>query len=327
MVGTPHPASGHPLPAGEGSSEAFEKLVLVTRKTRLTELIERFNTRAQARFYLEHAGLDFDDYQAEDDEYRRSLEVLERGLQLGLPVQVLDRALVPTYLFSRTDLVVALGQDGLVANTAKYIGAQPLIGVNPDPKRFDGILLPFLPADARRAAMAVLERRSRFREVTLAEAKLSDGQRLLAFNDFYVGARTHVSARYRLDAGNGWERQSSSGVIVSTGAGSTGWLSSVCQMASGVAKLLGGTTGPALKLKWEDPRLVFVVREPFVSRHSSAAFTAGMVERGAALKLESLMPSGGVLFSDGMEDDYLAFNSGVVAELRAAPQRARLAVG
>ncbi len=39
------------------------------------------------------------------------------------------------------------------------------------------------------------------------------------------------------------------------------------------------------------------------------------------------MPSGGVLFSDGMEDDFLAFNSGVVAELRAAPQRARLAVG
>ncbi|MFT3840412.1 MAG: NAD+ kinase [Myxococcaceae bacterium] len=300
--------------------------MLVTRKTRLTELIERFNTKAQARFYLEHAGLDFDDYQLEHDEYCRSLDTLERTLQLGLPVQVLDRALVPTYLFSKTDLVVALGQDGLVANTAKYVGAQPLVGVNPDPARFDGVLLPFLPKDARRAATAVLEGRSRFREVTLAEAKLSDGQRLLAFNDFYVGARTHVSARYRLDAGKGYERQSSSGVIVSTGAGSTGWLSSVCQMASGVSKLLGGTAGPPLKMKWEDPRLVYVVREPFVSRHSTAQQTAGMVERGAQLKLESLMPSGGVLFSDGMEDDFLAFNSGVVAEVRAAPQRARLAV-
>jgi NAD kinase len=308
---------------------SFDKLVLVTRKTRLTELVERFNTKAQARFYLEHAGLDFDDYQLEHDEYCRSLDALERTLQLGLPVQVLDRALVPTYLFSKTDLVVALGQDGLVANTAKYIGAQPLIGVNPDPKRFDGLLLPFLPSEARRAATAVLEARSRFREVTLAEAKLSDGQRLLAFNDCYVGARTHVSARYRLDAGSGWERQSSSGVIVSTGAGSTGWLSSVCQMASGVTRLLGGHAAPRpeLKLSWEDPRLVYVVREPFVSRHSTAQQTAGMVGRGEKLRLESLMPSGGVLFSDGMEDDFLAFNSGVVAEVGAAPQRARLAVG
>ncbi len=308
------------------SETGFDKLVLVTRKTRLAELIERFNTKAQARVYLEHAGLDFDDYQAEDDAYARSLEQLERALQLGLPVQVLDRALVATYLFSRTDLVVALGQDGLVANTAKYVGAQPLVGVNPDPARFDGVLLPFLPGAARRAVDQVLGHRARFRDVTLAEARLSDGQRLLAFNDFFIGARTHVSARYRLDAGGGWERQSSSGVIVSTGAGSTGWLSSVCQMASGVAKLLGGRGGPAIQLPWEDERLVYVVREPFVSRHSSARFTAGLVERGGALKLESLMPSGGVLFSDGMEEDFLAFNSGVVAELRAAPQRARLVV-
>lgn len=315
------------MASSEPGATGFEKLVLVTRKTRLAELIERFNTKAQARFYLEHAGLDFDDYQDEDDAYARSLEQLERSLQLGLPVQVLDRALVPTYLFSRGDLVVALGQDGLVANTAKYLGGQPLVGVNPDPRRFDGVLLPFLPAGARRGVDQVLNGEARFREVTLAEAKLSDGQRLLAFNDFYVGARTHVSARYRLDAGKGWERQSSSGVIVSTGAGSTGWLSSVCQMAEGVAKLLGGRAGPPLKLQWEDERLVYVVREPFVSRHSSAQCTAGLVERGTALKLESLMPSGGVLFSDGMEDDFLAFNSGVVAELRAAPQRARLAVG
>jgi NAD kinase len=135
-----------------GERTAYEKLVLVTRKTRLAELVERFNTHAQARFYLEHAGLDFDDYQAEHDEYHRSLDALERALQLGLPLQVLDRALVPTYLFSRTDLVVALGQDGLVANTAKYVGTQPLVGVNPDPARFDGVLLPFLPGGARSSA-------------------------------------------------------------------------------------------------------------------------------------------------------------------------------
>lgn len=305
---------------------AFEKVVLVTRKTRLAELVERFNTRAQAKFYLTHAGLDFDDYQSEDDAYRRSLDAVEAAVDVGLKVQVLDRALVPTYLFAATDVVVTLGQDGLVANTAKYAGAQPLLGVNPDPSRFDGVLLPFSPAAVRPALQGVLAGRAKVRPVTLAEATLSDGQRLLAFNDFFLGAATHVSARYRLDAGHGFESQSSSGVLVSTGAGSTGWLSSVFNMASQVSTLTGGKGGAPIRLKWEDEQLVWVVREPYVSRHSTAGQTAGVLAAGSALKLESLMPSGGVVFSDGMEADSLKFNSGVTASVRAAQHKAQLVI-
>lgn len=305
---------------------AFEKLVLVTRKTRLAELVERFNTRAQAKFYLTHAGLDFDDYQQEDDSYRRSLDAVQSAVQVGLKVQMLDRALVPTYLFAPTDLVVTLGQDGLVANTAKYIGAQPLLGVNPDPARIDGVLLPFLPTTVGPALQRVLSAHFKVRPVTLAQAQLSDGQRLLAFNDFFLGASSHVSARYRLDAGAGFESQSSSGVLISTGAGSTGWLSSVFNMAAQVSTLTGGKGGAPIRLPWEDEQLVWVVREPYVSRHSTASHTVGVLKAGSVLKLESLMPSGGVVFSDGMEADSLHFNSGVTALISAAPQRAQLVV-
>jgi len=49
----------------------FEKVVLVTRKTRLAELVERFNTHAQAKFYIEHAGGDFREYEVEDEAYRQ----------------------------------------------------------------------------------------------------------------------------------------------------------------------------------------------------------------------------------------------------------------
>jgi NAD kinase len=306
----------------------FEKVVLVVRKTRLAELIERFNTHAQARFYLTQAGLDFADYQREDDAYRRSLDVVRSAMPEGVKVQQLDRALVPTYLFAKTDVVVTLGQDGVVANTAKYVGAQPLIGVNPDPERFDGVLLPFSPATFSLALSRVMEARATVRQVTLAEARLSDGQRLLAFNDLFLGAASHVSARYRLDsgAGLGFESQSSSGVIVSTGAGSTGWLSSIFTMAGQVASLTGGKGGAPITMAWEDEQLVWVVREPYVSRHSSARQTAGVLAVGKSLKLESLMPSGGVVFSDGMEADSLAFNSGVTVEVRPASQRAQLVV-
>lgn len=304
----------------------YKKLVIVTRKTRLQELVERFNTRSQAKFYIEHAGGDFADYEREDDAYRFALEALHRSLEFEIPQQVVDRSLVPTFQFQRSDIVVTLGQDGLVANTAKYVGGQPIVAVNPEPERFDGILLPFLPPQARGAVEQVMESRAKVRAITLAEATLSDGQRLLAFNDLFLGARSHVSALYRIACGAKSEVQSSSGVLVSTGAGSTGWMSSVFNMASGVARFCGGTPVKGIRLTWEDRRLLYVVREPFVSRHSQAGIVAGMLESGEELVLESLMPSGGAVFSDGIEADFLQFNSGAIARVHAAEQKAHLVV-
>src|SRR5215471_3554300 len=304
----------------------YKKIVIITRKTRLQELVERFNTRSQAKFYLEHAGGEFADYEREDNAYRQALDLVCRSLDFEIPQQVVERALVSTFQFQATDLVVTLGQDGLVANTAKYVGAQPIVGVNPEPSRFDGVLLPFLPDQARSAVAQVIDGKAHIHEVTLAEATLQDGQRLLAFNDLFIGARSDVSALYRITCGKESEVQSSSGVLISTGAGSTGWMSSVFNMASGVARLCGGSTVKAIRIPWEDHRLMFVVREPFLSRHSQAGIVAGMLQPGKQLVVESLMPSGGVIFSDGMEADFIQFNSGAIATVQAAAQTARLVV-
>jgi NAD kinase len=305
---------------------SYDKVVLVTRRTRLEELIDRFNTRGQAKFYIEHAGGDFGDYEREHEAYHRSLDRLRRDLDFGLPRQLIDRSLVPTYTFAPQGVVVTLGQDGLVANVAKYAGAQPIVGVNPDPERFDGTLLPFLPSAAKGAVAHVLDGTAAMRGVTLAAVQLDDGQRLLAFNDLFIGTRTHTSARYRIRVGPSAEAQSSSGVLVSTGAGSTGWMSSVFNMAAGVTAFAGGAGGRAIRFSWEDPRLMFAVREPFISRHSAASIVAGWIDADQEVVLESLMPSGGVIFSDGIEADYLEFNAGAVGRVRTAPQRAMLVV-
>jgi len=304
----------------------YKKIVIVTRKTRLGQLVDRFNTWSQAKFYIERAGGNFADYQREDDAYQSALGVLRSSLEFEMPQQLVDRLLVPTFQFHSEDLVVTLGQDGLVANTAKYVGAQPIVAVNPEPARFDGVLLPFLPEKARAAVARVMEGNARVREVTLAELILSDGQRLLAFNDLFVGARSHVSALYRIGRGDLSEVQSSSGVLVSTGAGSTGWLSSVFNMAAGITRFRGGTPADPIRIPWEDRRLVYVVREPFLSRHSQAGIVAGILDPGEEIVLESLMPSGGVVFSDGVEADFLQFNSGATARVRGAEQTARLVV-
>lgn len=306
----------------------FDKLVVVTLKTRLEELIERFNTRAQAKFYIEHMGLNFADYDREHETYTAAVRLLRRQLEGLLPkVQFIERGFLPNFLFTRHDVVVTIGRDGLVVNTAKYLDGQPIVAVNPDPSRIDGVLLPFAPPKVHDAIVKVVEEKATFHEITMAQVHLNDGQTLLAFNDFYLGQRTHLSSRYSLTYRRKTEHQSSSGVLVVTGAGSTGWFSSTQNMAASLNRLLLKDKAPPLprlRLPWNDPRLVFVVREPFQSKASDVRITSGLVEAGEDLRFESLMPEGGVIFSDGVEADTLAFNSGCVATVRAAERRTKL---
>jgi hypothetical protein len=272
-------------------------------------------------------GLNFAEYDQEHSTYHAAVRTLRRNLEGLLPkLQFIERGFLPNFLFTPQDLVVTIGRDGLVVNTAKYLDGQPIVAVNPDPKRIDGILLPFNPARARLGVTRILEEKASFHLVTMAEVKLNDGQHLLAFNDFYLGQRTHVSSRYKLTWHGRTERHSSSGVLVSTGAGSTGWISSTQNMAAAVSSLVQGKAVelPRLRLAWDDPRLVFIVREPFLSKASDVRLTAGLLEPGEELQLESQMPDGGVIFSDGVERDALAFNSGAVAAIRAADRQTRL---
>ena len=154
------------------------KIVLVTRPTRLAELVIRFNTVSQARFYVEHQGADFSDYLREDETYHRALTDAEEVLgQMGR-VQTVDRSFLPNFVFAPEDTVVTLGQDGLVANTLKYLNGQPVVGVNPDPERWDGRLLPFRVRDLAKLMPEVVLRKRNTRSVTMAKAALNNGQTL-----------------------------------------------------------------------------------------------------------------------------------------------------
>ena len=151
---------------------------------------------------------------------------MRRSIETGLKIQVLDRSLVPTYVFSKNDVIVTLGKDGLVANSAKYVGSR----FSRSTRTLNVLMGFFYPFNRRMSGQTWIERsrvRRRCALFTLAEAKLKEGQRLLAFNDLFIGASSHVSARYRIRYGDTRENHSSSGIIVSTGAGSTGWLSSI----------------------------------------------------------------------------------------------------
>ena len=303
------------------------RAILVTRQTRLQELVARHNTLAQAKFYLEHLGADFGDYLREDEAYSRSLRITVAALEHWGRYQVVDRSLVPNFVFDPSDVVLALGQDGLVANTLKYLQGQPLVGLNPEPARWDGILLPFLPQDLPAVLPEVAGGRRSTRSVTMAEARLSDGQRLLAVNDLFIGPRSHTSALYEISHGRRSELQSSSGLIVSTGMGSTAWLKSVVTGSLAISGAVGGQQAVAYEpTAWDAPVLRFAVREPFPSRHSQATIVYGSVNSDEPLRLRSRMPDSGVIFSDGMEQDFLRFTAGMEAVIAPAQRRGCLVV-
>lgn len=312
------------------------KIVLVVRETRLEELKARFNTVSQARFYVQQQGGNFEDYEQEDAVYRTAVQQAHQQLNLLGRVQVVHRAFVPNFIFGVDDVAVAVGQDGLVANTLKYLHGQPLIGVNPDPARYDGQLLPFRVTDLDKIVPEVFRRTRPMKAVTMAKASLNNGQTLYAVNDIFVGPKSHGSARYTLHHGDRVERHSSSGVIVSTGMGSTGWLTSLITGARGIAAAatdeqppeggLGDRETAAVRLPWDTAYLCFTVREPFPSKTTGSSLVFGRVCEDKPLLIESHMPERGVIFSDGIEADFVEFNSGSKVTVTIAERRGVLVV-
>jgi NAD kinase len=305
------------------------RIILVKRRTRLEDLVVRFNSEAQARFYIEHLGADFSDYQLEHQEYQAAVSQALRILQGLGRVQVLERVYLPNFIFGREDLVVAVGQDGLVANTLKYLDQQLLVGVNPSPRRWDGVLLPFKVPDLVKVIPEVIHQRRAYKVVSMAVAQLQDGQRLYAVNDLFVGQRTHVSARYQVQFSGQKENHSSSGIIISTGLGSTGWFKSILAGASGIQHVLAQQAA-SLQLEapfgWDAGYLYFSVREPFPSRTTGTGLVFGRITPQDPLVVTSQMAENGVIFSDGIESDYLEFNSGACATVTLADKQGRLVV-
>lgn len=312
-----------------GLGPFYQKIIIVTRKTMLEELIERHGTHDQAQFLTVNRGQSFREIDDAHQCYHAALTALKAAVPTNVRMQLIERSFLPNFLFSPRDMVVTLGQDGLVVNAAKYLNQQPILALNPDPGRFDGVLVPFQMDNVRDLIHRALYFDLPTKTYTMARASLDDGQSLDAVNDLFIGVQSHTSARYRLTYQGQCEDQSSSGIIVSTGAGSTGWFRSVITASAGVAsEFLGtdvvGNLRDRYRFDAEARELRFAVREPFISRTSSADIVYGRVTSSEPLEIVSQMAHNGVIFSDGMETDFLRFESGMKARISIADRGVEL---
>lgn len=290
------------------------RVVLVERPTEYTDLLARHGTREQVRFFLAQRGLELE---AVQERHLRFAEVRARVLAAVPPTwrtSAITRGELDRFLFEPEDVVVVLGQDGLVANAAKYLAGQPVLGLNPDPGRIAGALVPHAPAAAADLLADVVAGRARYEERTMALARTDDGQQLEALNEVFLGHGTHQSARYRLRVGGVEEQQSSSGVLVATGTGATGWAASVNRERGNPVALPGPT----------DAALAWFVREAWPSAFTQTGLTAGVLPGGEGLELTCELGEGGTVFADGIEADHLELAWGQRVTVTTSQRRLRL---
>ncbi|HVC96602.1 MAG TPA: hypothetical protein VND64_23150 [Pirellulales bacterium] len=293
------------------------RVVLVTRKTPLELLIERYGTLGQAAFDIRSRGQDLGRQEEIQERFQDGLNTVIEAIPPDRHRARVDRDALDRFLFAPDDLVVMIGQDGLVPNTAKYLQGQLAIGVNPDPAHYDGILCPHPPSAASELFAWAETRHTpgyRVERRVMAEAQREDGQKLLALNEVFIGHRSHQSARYRIRLGQREERQSSSGVIVSTGTGSTGWARSISLQRELDASPPGV----------EERRLACFVREPWPSVATGTELNFESIGPKDRLVIVSEMGEGGVVFADGIESDRIEFLDGQTLEVRIASQALNL---
>ena len=291
------------------------RIVTVHRRTELDELLARHGTRGQAEFFLASRGRSIDVVDERHAALHEALATVAHATPLEWRRADVERGDLDRFLFVPDDVVVVVGQDGLVANVAKYLDEQPVIGIDPEPGRNPGVLVPH-PASSADTLLAAVEAGSaRFELRTMVEASLDDGQRLVALNEIFVGHPSHQSARYRIHAGRADERQSSSGLIASTGTGATGWCRSIWEQSHSQIDLP----------RPEENRVVWFVREAWPSPATGTELVEGELGRDDELRIVA-ETDGLVAFGDGIESDRLTLTWGQEARLRVASERLRLVV-
>lgn len=292
------------------------RLVLVYRHSELTELLARHSTRGQAEFFLRSRGRSLEDI----DRAHAVTEAARLTIRAAIPsdwsVVEVERADLSRFLFLPQDLIAVVGPDGLVANVAKYLTGQPVFGINPFPGVNAGVLVP-LSVEGGAAMLAAHAQGHSVASIplTMVRCELDDGQELTALNDMFIGHASHQSARYLIHANGQQERQSSSGIIASTGAGATGW----------AASLVAAYGNPSLPEQTE-PALAWFVREAWPSPATGTSLITGRLVEGEKLFVTA-QSERLVAFGDGLEDDRLVAQWGQTLSVGVASQKLHLAVG
>ena len=277
--------------------------VIVVAKTPKLEVIEASSDRALA------------DLRERDPDALAALIASTRRQRAALSqvVEALDASSATVEVLSRadftgahhdTDLVVVVGGDGTVLDASHWLRDTPVLAVNSDPETSVGYFCACDREGFAEVLAEVLEGRSPRTQLHRIAITVNG----IAFpfpclNDILVSSPNPAAmSRYVITAGSRTEIQASSGIWISTPAGSTGGVRSA-----------GGTVMPL-----EGALIQYAVREPYGPRQGRYELLRGVRHIREGLVVRSRMPEGS-LYVDG---PYLQipFGMGDLLELREGPQ-------
>jgi len=195
--------------------------------------------------------------------------------------------------FEGVDLVISLGGDGTFVRAANFIRDQTILGINSDPETSEGALKSLFPNEVEKLN-DILDGKHKIIIRERARVLLNGKEiRELVVNAVFVGAASQFHAsRYIVNFKGQKEEHRSSGILVSTGTGSTGWFKS----AGG--KVFG----------YDEKKLKFIIREPYVgNRVYCPKLLSGEICSGEDMEIISTRDYGGVL---AVDDTVYVLNKG-----------------
>lgn len=215
--------------------------------------------------------------------HKETLAGVEQTLrEAGLPYRMIYRAALHDY--APYDLVVSVGGDGTLLEAARGVRRQLLLGVNSDPERSTGSYCSATGRTFPRALQSMLGGKARTRILHRMQLALN-GKALdiSVLNDILIAHQNPAAmSRYWIQIKGAKEEQRSSGVWVSTAAGSTGAMKSA-----------GGRVLPRAS-----KAIQYLPRELYWPRGVRYRLTGGVLTPDTAVTFGSLMREG-MMFVDG----------------------------
>jgi len=203
-----------------------------------------------------------------------------------IPVEIIHRDKMNSKDMKGKDLIIVTGGDGTFLQTSHHIkDSTPLFGLNIDPRNSFGF---FAGKNHIQLKTKILKALDGTIPITrLYRLKIIIGKREIPYyvlNElFYANQNPAQVSYYNING----EMQMSSGVIISTAAGSTAW-----------AKNAGGTILPLTSSNFQ-----YVVREPSVNKFPESKNFKKVFDNGDEIIIEDLMGDSFIAI-DGTEVSY-----------------------
>ena len=183
-------------------------------------------------------------------QYKSTLNAVKKVLKkYSISYKLVDRDKLKEEQFLGKNLVIPVGGDGTFLRASQFVKTQLIFGVNADAKNKEGFFMQSDKSNFEPRLKKIMNNKFKIKKLPRLEARI-DNHKIwnFALNEFFIGPKkSYHAAKYIVQIKNKKERQKSSGILVTTPAGSYAW-----------ARACSNKTLPLDSKDYQ-----FVVREPY----------------------------------------------------------------